>query len=124
MNDTTLLLGLPDVVVDRVELDPDGTRVVHVSTRDAPQACPSCGVPSTSAKGWVTTEPRDVAFPVTARLVWRKRRWRCQQTACPRASFTESVPQIPSHMQITSRLRGGTCGGPRRSHGSAGSVGV
>jgi transposase len=52
MNDTTLLLGLPDVVVDRVEVDPDGTRVVHVTTRDTPQACPSCGVPATSVKGW------------------------------------------------------------------------
>lgn len=26
MNDTTLLLGLPDVVVDRVDVDPDGAR--------------------------------------------------------------------------------------------------
>jgi hypothetical protein len=46
-HDTTLLLGLPDVVVDRVELDPDGVRVVHVSTAD--MTCPafsgqhSCG---------------------------------------------------------------------------------
>lgn len=105
MNDTTLLLGLPDVVVDRVELDPDGTRVVHVMTADASQACPSCGVVSTSVKGWVTAEPRDVAFPVPARLVWRKRRWRCQELLCPRSSFTESVPQIPSRSRVTSRLR-------------------
>ena len=34
MNDTTLLLGLPGVVVDRVDIDADGTRVVHVSTLD------------------------------------------------------------------------------------------
>jgi hypothetical protein len=31
-----LLLGLPEVVVDRVEVDPDGTRVVHVSTLGTP----------------------------------------------------------------------------------------
>jgi hypothetical protein len=31
-DDTTLLLGLDGVVVDRVELDPDGGRVVYVST--------------------------------------------------------------------------------------------
>jgi hypothetical protein len=37
-----LLFGLADVVVDRVEVDPDGTRVIHVSTADTPQACPSC----------------------------------------------------------------------------------
>jgi transposase len=105
MNDTTLLLGLPEVVVDRVEVDPDGTRVVHVSTMDMPQACPSCGVPSTSVKGWVSTGPRDVRLPVTARLVWRKRRWRCQEPGCPRSSFTESIPQIPSRQRVTRRLR-------------------
>src|SRR4030081_2162354 len=105
MNDTTLLLGLPDVVVDRVEVDPDGARVVHVRTRDTPQACPSCGVCATSVKGWVSTGPRDVPFPVPARLVWRKRRWRCQEPACARSSFTESIPQIPAGKRVTRRLR-------------------
>ena len=105
MNDTTLLLGLPDVVVDRVEVDPDGTRVVHVTTRDTPQACPSCGVSATSVKGWVSTGPRDVPFPVPARLVWRKRRWRCQEPKCARSSFTESMPQIPAGKRVTVRLR-------------------
>lgn len=105
MNDTTLVLGLEGVVVERVEVDPDGTRVVHVMTRDTPQACPSCGVPSASVKGWVTTGPRDVPFPVAARLVWRKRRWRCRESGCARSSFTESVPQIPPRKRITSRLR-------------------
>jgi hypothetical protein len=37
MNDTTLLPGLPGVVVDRVEVDPGGARVVHVRTRDTPR---------------------------------------------------------------------------------------
>jgi hypothetical protein len=50
-DDTTLLLGLTDVVVERVELDPDGTRVVHVSATNTPAACPSCATPSTSVKG-------------------------------------------------------------------------
>jgi transposase len=105
-HDTTLLLGLPDVVVDRVELDPDGARVVYVSTRrDTLRACPSCGTPSISVKGWVLTEPRDVEFPVPARLVWRKRRWRCQESACRRSSFTESTPQVPSRKRVTRRLR-------------------
>jgi len=104
-HDTTLLLGLTDVVVDRVECDPDGRRVVHVSTANTPRACPSCGTPATSVKGWVSTQPRDVPFPVPARLVWRKRRWRCQASACQRSSFTESIPQIPSRKRVTSRLR-------------------
>lgn len=104
-HDTTLLLGLADVVVDRVELDRDGCRVVHVRTAATSQVCPSCATPSSSVKGWVSTEPRDVACPVPARLVWRKRRWRCQAPACRRSSFTESVAQIPSRQRVTRRLR-------------------
>jgi len=101
MNDTTLLLGLADLVVDRVELDPDGCWVVHVTSTT--RVCPSCAVPSTSAKGWVTTGPRDVAFPVPTRLVWRKRRWRCRESVCARSSFTESIPQIRSRERVTGR---------------------
>jgi hypothetical protein len=56
-NDTTLLLGLADMVVDRVELDPDGTRIIHLSTANTPQACPSCATPAPSVKGWVVTQP-------------------------------------------------------------------
>jgi transposase len=104
-NDTTLLLGLANVVVDRVELDPDGTRVIHLSTANTPQVCPSCATPATAAKGWVVTRPRDLPFPVATRLVWRKRRWRCQHTGCARSSFTESVPQLPARKRVTNRLR-------------------
>ncbi len=104
-HDTTLLLGLDDVVVDRVDLDPDGCRVVHVTTANASPVCPSCATPSTSVKGWVSTQPRDLSFPVPTRLVWRKGRWRCQAVTCRRSSFTESIPQIPSRKRVTSRLR-------------------
>jgi transposase len=105
VNDTTLLLGLDGVVVDRVEIDREGVWVVHVATLEVPQACPGCGVCSASVKGWVSTEPRDVPFPVATRLVWRKRRWRCREAGCARSSFTESVPQIPSRVRVTGRLR-------------------
>jgi transposase len=104
-DDTTLLVGLDGVVVDRVELDRDGCRVVHVSTGDAVAVCPSCRSVSTSVKGWVETGPRDVALPVPSRLVWRKRRWRCREPECARASFTESISQVPSGARITARLR-------------------
>jgi transposase len=40
-DDTTLLLGLDGVVVDRVELDPDGCRVVHlVTAAEVEPVCP------------------------------------------------------------------------------------
>jgi hypothetical protein len=38
-DDTTLLLGLDGVVVDRVEVDPDGCRVVHLATAAGVERC-------------------------------------------------------------------------------------
>ena len=39
------------------------------------------------------------------RLVWHKRRWRCREPACPRGSFTESLPAVPARARVTTRLR-------------------
>ncbi len=36
---------------------------------------------------------------------WRKRRWRCRTSGCPRQSFTEQVAQVPAGMRTTTRLR-------------------
>jgi transposase len=105
-DDTTLLVGLDGVVVEQVELDPDGCRVVRlVTAEDTAVVCPSCRTPSASVKGWVTTRPRDLPGPTPARLEWRKRRWRCRQPGCPRSTFTESISQLPPRARLTSRLR-------------------
>jgi len=104
---TTALLGLAGVAVQRVEVQLDGTRVVHVVTADpAAAACPSCRVASTSGKQHVVTRPKDLPYgAVPLRVVWHKRRWRCQQTDCATATFTEAIPQIPPRMRTTGRLR-------------------
>lgn len=104
---TTRLLGLHGVAVQRVEVDGDGTRLVHVVTADPDAAaCPSCRVVSTSGKQKVTTTPKDLPYgPVAVRVVWHKQRWRCQQSDCATATFTESIPQVPAGMRTTGRLR-------------------
>jgi transposase len=106
-HDTTLLLDLEGLAVEQVERLSDGSRLVHLSTAEAPAtACPSCGVFATAPKGWVTTRPRDLPYGQhPLRLIWRKRRWYCRETSCPRASFTESVAQVPPGARITTRLR-------------------
>jgi len=88
------LLDLEGLAVREVARDVFGGRVVHVVTADpAASACPSCGEFSTSAKGRVTTRPRDIPYgPHRVRLVWHKRRWRCADRRCARGSFTEQVP--------------------------------
>jgi transposase len=103
----TLLLGLEGVAVAGAALDEAGNPILALVTawQDA-QCCPSCGTRSTRSLGLVTTRPRDL--PLAGRptvLAWTKRRWACGNTACVRASFTESVPQIPSRTRLTGRLR-------------------
>jgi transposase len=101
------LLGVEGLAVYRVDREDSGARVVHVLTDDeSAAACPACGVFSTSVKGHVTTRPRDIPYgadPVA--LVWHKRRWRCREQLCPRASFTESIPQVRARARVSTRVR-------------------
>ena len=104
---TTLLLGLEGVSVERVEADEASTRVVHVATADrSASACPACGVFSTAVKQQVTTRPADLPYgQAPIELVWHKRRWRCVEPRCARASFTETIEQVPHRSRTTTRLR-------------------
>jgi transposase len=106
-DDATRLLGLAGLAVERVALTPLGLRVVQLVTVDPDAAkCPDCGQVSTSGKEWTLTRPRDLPVGGTAVLLqWRKRRWRCRTTDCPRQSFTEQVPEVPARARTTTRLR-------------------
>ena len=110
VNDTTLLLGLDGVRVTSVQLHPDGRPIIHLATADErASACPQCGVLSRTPHGFVTTRPRDLALAGrTGDLRWRKHRWLCTETGCPRKSFTGSLPQIPARSRLTCRLREAT----------------
>jgi len=81
--------------------------VVHVVTADqTASACPACGVFSVSVKALVCTRPRDIPYRTRGlRLVWHKRRWRCKERLCPRASSTESLPAVRARSRLTTRLR-------------------
>ncbi len=101
------LLGLEGLTVFKVELDAQGGRVVHaVTAQGFEPGCPKCGVISTSFKSSAVTRPRDLPYgPAPVRLVWHKSRWRCRERACPRGSFTESIPAVPARARVTTRLR-------------------
>jgi transposase len=106
VNDTTRLLGLDGLAVVGVGGDPDGP-VVHLVTADErARHCPDCGTPARRSKGRRVTRPRDLLVGGRRpRLVWTKRRWRCDDAACRRRSFTESVPAVPPRKRLTTRLR-------------------
>ena len=79
---------------------------MHLVTADeTAAACPGCGVLSSSVKGHATTRPRDVRTGLRRCGWWHKRRWRCAERACPRASFTESIPEVPARAKMTRRPR-------------------
>jgi transposase len=107
VSDASRLLDLGGLAVDRVASDAFGGRVVHMVTADeCASACPSCGVLSVSLKGLVCTRPRDIPYGATVlRLIWHKRRWRCKERLCPRASFTESLPAVRARSRLTTRMR-------------------
>ena len=102
----------------RVELEPDGARVVHVVTADeTAAACPSCGVVSTSARKRVGDDPAAGralrSGPGPAGVAQ-------EPVAVPRIAlsqriFTESLPQVPARCRLTTRLlRAGRCRGRGR----------
>ena len=105
---SSVLFGLGSVVVDRVEIDADSVRTVHLLTAERwVGRCPKCQVRSTRSKGWVTTRPRDVRFGSDRpRLVWSKRKWLCTNTSCDRGSFTEATADFPPRCQMSARAKG------------------
>lgn len=107
VSDASRLLGLEGLGVQRVESDAFGGRVVHVVTVDeTAAACPSCGVLSVTLKGLACTRPRGILYGTTRlHLIWHKRRWRCKEQLCPRASFTESLPAVRARSRLTTRFR-------------------
>ena len=106
VEDTSRLLGLTGLAVALVEDGSDGP-VVHLETADEQaRRCPECGTRARRSKGQRVTRPRDL--PVGGRrplLLWRKRRWRCDEPECRRKSFTEAVAAVPARKRLTVRLR-------------------
>jgi transposase len=102
---TRVLVGLDEYrVLDACE-DGDGVLVVTVEVPRGEAPCPGCGVFSARVKQRRCQEIRDgLSFERPTRLVWHKRRFRCDTPGC-RRSFTESTAQVPARARVTTRLR-------------------
>lgn len=58
----------------------------------------------------MTVEYRDLAaFGRPARLVWAKRRWRCQEPLCEQRTWTETSPWFSSRCLLTNRAGAECC---------------
>lgn len=91
-----LVLGMDGMLVIGGAPDQCGGLTFAIESPPGPAACPECGVIAPGRAGlsssWWT--PPTGARPVV--IMWRKRRWRCLETACWVAVFTEQNPAVAS----------------------------
>jgi hypothetical protein len=98
------------VAVASVEVGRDDIPMLTLTTAaDQARCCPGREVRSERAHSWVRTRPRDL--PVAGRrtaLTGTKRRWRCQNQACPCATFNRGAAvdpvAAPADGQVARRL--------------------
>jgi transposase len=90
-------------VIDAVDLV-DGTRRVVVESTDPP-GCTTCGVIATRVHSRRRQRLRDVPVAGHLEVVWLKRRWFCDEAACPVGTFAEATVQLPRRSRSTARLR-------------------
>jgi len=96
------LLGLPGFRVLEVTEHADEV-VIAIETTSAVVWCMRCGVRA-EAHDRISVEVRDLpCFGRPARLVWRKRRWRCREHVCDAKTWTETSSHFDAQRIITRR---------------------
>jgi transposase len=96
------LLGLPGFRVLEVT-ETAAEVIIRIETDAELVGCPRCGVVA-EAHDRMTAEYRDLAaFGRPARLVWRKRRWRCRERRCSARTWTETSTAFSARCLLTNR---------------------
>ncbi|GEB66651.1 ISL3 family transposase [Sinomonas atrocyanea] len=101
-----MIFNLPEYRVLSAAVTALGLRRVVVESAGVVSGCPSCGVLSERVKDTRFQRLRDVPVGGPAVVLWRKRRFFCDEPACPRGSFTEATGQVPRRARSTARLLG------------------
>jgi transposase len=102
------LLGLDGFEVLAAEIVGGEWRLVVQTTAEV-VGCPRCGVRA-QAHGRRTVRVRDL--PIGGRpvvLAWRKRLWRCRESACQVRTWTEPAAAIAPRVVLTQRARAEAC---------------
>ena len=74
-----------------------------VESHPAETGCPGCGVIAVG-HGRRLRRLHDIpAFGAPVELVWRQRRYRCAEPACPVSGFSEDHPLAPAQAKLTAR---------------------
>ncbi len=83
--------------------------VIEIETVADRAACASCGTWA-EAHERMEVAIRDLpCFGRPARLVWRKRRWRCVEVDCEAKTWTETSPHISGRVLLTGRAGAEAC---------------
>ena len=83
--------------------------VIRIEALPGLVGCGGCGVQAT-AHDRMEVEYRDLAvFGRPARLVWRKRRWSCEEPLCAVRTWTESSASFSSRCLLTRRAGAEAC---------------
>ena len=119
-----LLVGLGSLHVTGVDFDHDvGLLTVGVESSRAPMGCTNCGVIAYSHGRSDVTLVDAPCFDRPVKLVWRKRTWRCEESACPRRVFTEQDPDVAApRALLTTRACWWAINQIRREHASISGV--
>jgi transposase len=88
------LLALSGLAIEQVEVQ-DDRLTIHARTQSRSAACPDCGHASHRVHSLYTRRPADL--PVAnrpVRLALCVKRFRCGNSACPRLTFAERLPDF------------------------------
>src|SRR3990172_2430144 len=97
------LLGLAGLRVTCVVVRDDDGLDLEVETVTRPGPCPHCGGSDLVTKERPVVAVRDLPLAGrVARLLWRKRRFRCR--GCGR-THTEKHPALPARQRVSGRVR-------------------
>ena len=101
----SVLFNLPEYRVLAVTRDERGGREVFIETLVSEAGCPSCGVVTARVHQRTMQRVRDVPFDGQVTVWWVKKRWRCGESLCGKATFTEHTDQVPPYARLTTRLK-------------------
>ena len=102
------MLGLPGFRVLEVD-ESEAEVVIRIETIPELVGCAECGVVAV-AQDRMAVEYRDLAaFGRPARLVWIKRRWRCEEPRCTARTWTETSPWFSARCLLTDRAGAECC---------------